>query len=466
MNSVTRTIADLERSEAAIDALRARRMDGHGEGAAMPCPPAPDGPEMRSRILGASTQGEKYPSLNPQALHGIAGEIVRTIEPHTEADSVAVLIQVLTAFGVLVGGAPYYRVEADRHRARLFIVLVGETAKGRKGTSWGRVRDIFQRIRQSWPREITGLVSGEGFKWQVRDPITRIERDKDTGEKGEVVADEGVSDKRLLVMEPEFAQILRVIGRQGNTLSADLRSAWDTGNLGSVSKHNPATATDAHVCVIAHVTADELKTELTQTDAANGLANRFLFACVKRSKCLPFGGDDLPEELLNEFARRLARAAEKARTRDRIGMTESARSLWERVYPTLSEGKPGLFGAVIGRAEAQTVRMALHYALLAEADAIDLDHLLAALALWGYCEDSARYIFGDTIGDPVADEILRALKVREKLTRTDIRDLLGKNQSADRIGTALALLKQKRLAWCEVISGGGGRPVEVWRAAT
>lgn len=407
------------------------------------------------------------PVLNDRALHGLAGEIVRAIEPHTESDPVAILLQMLTAFGALVGVAPHYRVEGDKHTARLFMVLVGETAKGRKGTSWGRVHNIFLRIQQSWPRVVSGLVSGEGFKWCVRDPIIKTERDKDTGTQREVTIDAGIEDKRLVVVEPEFVQILRVIIRQGNTLSADLRSAWDHGNLGSMSKNNPATATGAHVCIIAHVTADELRAELTQNDTANGLANRFLFACVKRSKCLPFGGEELAESVLDGFANRLKRAAIKARTLTRVQFTERARPIWAKVYPDLSDGHPGLFGAVTGRAEAQTVRLALIYALLDESDAIDAMHLLAALAVWQYCADSARVIFGDALGDPVADEILRALRQRgpKGMTRTEIRDLFKRHQSAGRIGAGLELLARHKLAASEVVDTAG-RPVEVWRIAT
>src|SRR5437660_378269 len=41
------------------------------------------------------------------ALTGLAGEIVRTIEPHTEADPVAILLQFLVAFGNVVGRNPF-----------------------------------------------------------------------------------------------------------------------------------------------------------------------------------------------------------------------------------------------------------------------------------------------------------------------------------------------------------------------
>ena len=50
-------------------------------------------------------------------------------------------------------------------------------------------------------------------------------RDDSQGKNNEIV--EGVRDKRLLVFEGEFAQVLRVMRRDGNTLSGILRNAWD-----------------------------------------------------------------------------------------------------------------------------------------------------------------------------------------------------------------------------------------------
>ena len=73
----------------------------------------------------------EWPVIDEAAYYGLAGDIVRTLEPHTEADSVGLLIQFLAAFGNLVGNSPYYQVESNRHHANLFTVLVGASAKGR-----------------------------------------------------------------------------------------------------------------------------------------------------------------------------------------------------------------------------------------------------------------------------------------------------------------------------------------------
>ena len=111
--------------------------------------------------------------------------------------------------------------------------------------------------------------------------------------------------------------------------------------------------------------------------------------------------------------------------------------------------------------------MSLIYALLDRQDFIDAPHLRAALACWAYAEESARFIFGDSLGDPIADEILRALRQRpEGMTRNDLLDHFGRNRSSSEIGRALAVLATGNFAFCtkETTKGGPGRPAERWFA--
>ena len=88
----------------------------------------------------------------------------------------------------------------------------------------------------------------------------------------------------------EFANVLKVVTREGNTLSPVIRSAWDDGNLRTMTKNSPARATDAHISIIGHITREEYRRELTETESANGFANRYCIVAVERSKCLPEGG--------------------------------------------------------------------------------------------------------------------------------------------------------------------------------
>jgi hypothetical protein len=315
---------------------------------------------------------------------------------------------------------------------------------------------------------VSGLSSGEGLIWEVRDPIEKQEPLKEKGRVvgyNTVVADQGVSDKRLLVAESEFASVLRIVGRDGNTLSGIIRQAWDTGMLRTLVKNSPARATDAHISIIGHVTKAELLRYLDRTDLVNGFANRFLWVCVRRARVLPFGGR-LASVDFAPFIRQLKEAVDFARKlgETAVSWDPEARMLWHEVYEDLSEGRPGLLGAVLSRAEAQVLRLALIYALLDQSHEIRRVHLEAALGLWRYCEASARYIFGDAVGDPVADEILTALRARAGgLTRSEIRDLFGRHRKSDEIGRALGVLLEHGLARFEP-EDTGGRPAERWYA--
>ena len=312
-----------------------------------------------------------------------------------------------------------------------------------------------------------GLSSGEGLIWAVRDAAERTKHmrpRKRNANPHTVVDDAGVMDKRLLIAEPEFALILRVMGRDGNTLSAILRTGWDSGNLSTLTKNNPAKATGAHVSIMAHITRDECLRYLDTTEAGNGFGNRFIWACVKRSKLLPEGGR-IDEVDFSALTQRLSAAVMFARSTGEMRRDAEARALWHEVYPALSEGRPGLLGAILARAEAQVMRLACIYALLEQSAMVKREHLEAALSLWRYCEDSARFIFSDSLGDPVADEILRVLReAGEGLTRTELNHHFGRNKEAREITRALKRLLEHGLARYEKESGTPGRPAELWFA--
>jgi len=392
-----------------------------------------------------------WPVMEEPAFCGLAGELVRIFEPHSEADPNGLLLQFLAAFGNAVGSSPHYLVEGDQHRAKLFVVMSGATSKGRKGTGWGRVRQVMKNAVQEWESDQiqSGLSSGEGLIFHVRDGVLKIGKD---GESEEI--DAGVKDKRMMLITEEFAGALHVMERPGNTLSPVLRDAWGTVKLQTLTKNSPLKATDSHVSIIGHVTDDELRSALSRTEMANGFANRFLFAKVRRSKLLPHGGN-LEQTTIHELGQKVAARLEQARVIGRITMTDGAAEAWKRNYEALSAERPGLLGAILGRAEAQVIRLAVIYALLENQTVIDLPQLAAALAVWGFCEDSATQIWRDMIGDVVADTIITSLKAAGMtgMARTEIGRLFSRHESSARITRALETLE--RAGKVERMPGGG-----------
>ncbi|MFI5324421.1 MAG: hypothetical protein ACHQ6U_13055, partial [Thermodesulfobacteriota bacterium] len=268
-------------------------------------------------------------------------------------------------------------------------------------------------------------------------------------------------DKRLLVLEGELAQTLKVLSREGNTLSPLIRLAWDSGDLHSLTKNNPGKATGAHVSIIGHITRQELVRGLSEIETGNGFANRFLWVCVRRSKSLPFGGD-FGNCDIESLTRILGQAVAFAEQAGELQWSEETKPLWSSIYPELSEGKPGIIGAVTARAEAQVTRLACIYALIDCSKEIKPSHLQAALAVWGYAEASVRYIFQNAAADPLANKIFQALSNNPQgMTRTEINNALDRHYNAVRISEAMDSLKASGLADCRKTETGG-RPAELW----
>jgi hypothetical protein len=213
------------------------------------------------------------------------------------------------------------------------------------------------------------------------------------------------------------------------------------------------------------LTDEELLRHINGTELANGFFNRFMLIAVQRSKKLPFGGT-LREDDLNDIRQQVAAALLFAGQQTQpLAFDADAREKWIAVYDELSDGHPGLWGAATARAEAHTVRLALLYALLDCAPRIRVAHLDAALAFWTYASESARWVFGDSLGDPTADEIWEMAKTHpDGVTRTQVSDLFSRNKKAREIDRALsALVEAGRLERGENRTGSTGRPAALWR---
>jgi hypothetical protein len=331
-----------------------------------------------------------WPTLDPAALQGAAGELVTMIEPTTEADPAAVLVTLLAAFGSWVGPGPHLVVANRKHPAVLWPLIVGSTGDGAKGTSWDLVERIFAEADSDFMaiRRTSGLSTGEGLIEQVRDGFGDDPDAKDF--------DEGEPDKRLLVIETEYAAVLSRMARQGNTLGQLLRDAWDGTPLRTLTRNTSRLRADEyHITVVGHITPAELVARLHSADLAGGSINRLLMVLSKRSKCLPEGGN-LPAHVLQDAVDRLTAAKDKAQTLRECSRTAVAEARWGELYGELVRNRgDGREAQATARAVPQVLRLALLYALLDASSEVDVEHIEAAVALWRYAEASARYIFGD-----------------------------------------------------------------------
>lgn len=296
------------------------------------------------------------------------------------------------------------------------------------------------------------LSTGEGILRAVRDPGDELD---DEG----APLDPGVTDKRLLVIEGELGAPLKAAQREGNTLSAILRTLWDSGDAAPLTKSNRLCVTGAHVLFVGHITRPELADLLQRSDIWNGLANRILWLCVRRPRIVPVP-EIMSDSVVTALAHSVRNIVDHARTISEVTWSNEAREYWIRFYPDLSVDHPGAFGAVTARAEAQIQRLALLYALIDRSPVIEYRHLLASVAVWDYAQESARLIFAGASQDPVLDKIVAALQ-KGALTQTELNGRLGGHIPAVRLKSALEDLQACGQISC-VRDATGGRPVTRW----
>ncbi len=394
------------------------------------------------------------PELGAAACHGFIGDFVRAVAPYTEATDAGIIAHLLPAIGTLIGPT-HYVWAGNKQFPRINAVLVGRTNSGRKGTSLAPVDMLMERVnRDFWNRQrVNGLSSGEGLIAYVAD---KKEKDED----GNLI--EVAVEKRLIVIEEEFSRVLANMGREGNILSQIGRSAFDSGNLATLTV-NPRHATGAHISIVGHITPEELKERLTAVEMANGFGNRFLWFAVESDKVMP-RTVPIPDSVFIPFEPRLRTLLLKGGEKKErsVELSVKAASRWEEIYLRLREDQPGLAGQMVARGANFVLRLALIYSLLeSKPNKIEVKHLEAALAIWDYCAASAHLLFHSETGDKLADKLL-ALLANGPMTKDDFNKHLSQKQKSE-VGQLLEKLEAwKLIRKSSVKHPGAGRPATQW----
>ena len=131
--------------------------------------------------------------------------------------------------------------------------------------------------------------------------------------------------------------------------------------------------------------------------------------------------------------------------------------------PVLTDDRPGLLGAITGRAEAQVLRLSCLYALMDQSAVVTRQHLTAAIALWDYAAQSAQYLFGDSLGDPLADDLSCACcGSRMAVTDGDVQRLWPESEVWRDWRSARALLARHLVRMEKQVAPDAKRPTEIW----
>jgi hypothetical protein len=363
--------------------------------------------------------------MAPAAFRGVAGGVVECIHDETEACDEAVHMQFLVAVGNLFGTRPHFMVGGKAHRCNLNTCLVGASSCG-KGSAWDALRWMLDEagVMAASKPTLTGMTSGEG-----------------------VIAELKESGGQVLAVESEFSRTLNNMNRDGNSLDAILRQAFEDTTLRVPTKNCPLTVLNAHLSVIAHIPEVELRRKMSSDLLENGFAGRFLWARAYLHQLKADGGNFAPvREALKPHVEKLILAVQHAELlnenhvyrRDR-----EAEALWESVYPGLRVRPPNTYGAATSKAAAMTMRLAMIYAVLDRQWEVYRTHLESALAVWDYCDATAKALFGDGMADAKMAKLLAALEeCPDGMHRTQIRREVFKSHiGSDELNRLLALAR-------------------------
>ncbi|NRQ30681.1 DUF3987 domain-containing protein [Nonomuraea sp. NN258] len=396
------------------------------------------------------------PVADRTMFYGILGELVDAADPSTEADPVGVLASALAACGALIGTNPFAQVGNTRHPLLIWPLLFGRTGSGRKGQATDTA-EIFMHETGLGYGDIcaTGLSSGEGLIDRIRDPDSQ----EDTG---------GTMDKRLVVVEPEFATVMARAKREGSSLGTILRQAWDGRTL-AVLTRSAYRATNPHAAIIGHITPKEFRLRLAESDMAGGSYNRFLPVYVERSKRLPIP-EGVDRDVLAEIGGKLNKGILAAGQVRRIAFDPGAQALWAgTLYDefTAADDEDYAWTEFTRRSAPYCLRIAGLYAALEGRDRISADHLTAAAALIRYSIASAVFVLDKSMRNPKLDRLRRHLDQAGDagLTRSEVSALFSRNvpkQALDEMLAALVVSGQ----YAKVTTPTGGRPAVRYQHVT
>jgi len=387
------------------------------------------------------------PSPSADCLYGLIGEIALAGGGTTEANPYAVAANAIAYLSCAVGRGPYMPIGNTWHHSRVYTLHIGRSGEGRKGDAVSLVKRIAHRVKEmdehAAPQiHVGGLSSREGLAFMIHDGY----RDG----KEEVPP---IEDKRLLVIETEFVNILHQGRRDGNTLSAALRDCWDGVSLRPATKTNRLWASDPHVCLSAAITPSELIGSVASKDLTNGFMNRFLPFWAERQKKLPFP-QATPREEVDRLAGKVLEVlrfcgAAKWVERDtvRVQLSADAARRWKTLYlGELNDRRHGeRINALIERRAPMLLRLAMLFALCDLSTTVEVAHLDAALSWIRYSVESVKFVFA-TAADEVevaetnetAAKILAFLEANGRVTRWQITsDCFKGHANKTRIDAAL-----------------------------
>jgi hypothetical protein len=375
------------------------------------------------------------------AYDGLLGGLVADLAAGTDASNVGLLGAVLAWSGALLPGMAYF------HRTQTsspFIALVGESSVGRKGTAMLRVQDAFSAALGVTPVNrslLDGVNSGEGL-------VTALAGRSNYG------------PVTVIMVEEEYANHLASRAREGSTLDAKMRQAFDGGQLSNRKANDSKTVEPPYwLPALIGITPTELRAMIGATALQNGSANRWLYLPVVKRSTVPL---NTPPAFSAENKADLDKAREAYRLQPpTLSVDPVVRDRLSEYADFLPTASYGIARDLTRRFQVIAFRIALIHALADRDSTVSTTHLDRALALTEYARRGIGWVFGETIGDAYANLLYRHLVAAGELNQNRI----GRRIIRDPVRQQTAIDELVRIGKAEVLTvhGTGGRPRKVLR---
>jgi hypothetical protein len=416
-----------------------------------------------------------------EMMHGLIGDFAQTAACGKGLNPIATALACMTWLSAEVGPRITISIGDEKHPARIYGLHVAPTSGG-KGSSLAFVNRVREKINESYPdllgqRYDSSISSGEGLALKIHDGFIQ------DGKKLPPVG-----DKRLFLVEAEFAQVLTQTKREGNTVGTVLRNIWDYGkSISPMTKSERIWATDPHVSILGNITPFELRSKLTKNEIHGGTLNRVLMVYAEKKESVAFP-EPTSENDVERFVEKISRIVNFAKGNYGNNsfshsehccatLSHEAKELWQKEFESLDSSFGNeLVTAATSRKHTYALRISLLYAICDQSLVVDLDHLKAGIAWAKFSAVSAEYVLTagkeeSTPADPKKIEKLINFLTENNGTasRTDISKLcynghVNKDEF-DKILQHLLNLRKIRKETLFVDSSAGKRPMFIYHLA-
>ncbi|MBT2472805.1 DUF3987 domain-containing protein [Streptomyces sp. ISL-66] len=233
-----------------------------------------------------------------------------------------------------------------RRVARCWSALVAGTGRGKGTALRGAQRAVSPALGRFLATHTTsGITSGAALVYLLHE------------QQEAITETEAGTDRRLLVCEEEWSEVLRRVKRDPS-FTTKLRTAWDGATLRNTTKEGPQEVKAPAMVLHAHVTPSDWQRYVGASEAAGGSYNRILPFLLGSVSMLDDDRVSLPEVDGMELSDAYAWATARPRV---ITLGEDARPLWpmvRRYARILGETLPEAQAVFIERTAEQTLRVA------------------------------------------------------------------------------------------------------------